>query len=150
MHREQRHVPYPAELMYRVVADVEQYPSFLPWVVGLRVKSRAPRQVMAEMLVGYKGFRERYTSRITLDPDNYKIDVEQAEGPFRTLETHWQFTPDGKGTEGGCRINFAIAFAFKSRVLDAVAGAAFKKALLRMTEAFEARAQKITQEESAG
>jgi coenzyme Q-binding protein COQ10 len=148
MHREQRHVPYPAALMYRVVADVEQYPQFLPWVLGLRVKSRDPRQITAEMLVGYKGFREHYTSRITLDPDTHRIDVEQAEGPFRMLDTHWQFTPDEGGDEEGCLVDFSIAFAFKNRVLDAVAGASFKRALLRMTEAFEAQAKKIMQEES--
>lgn len=146
MHRETRRVPYPACLMYRVVAEVEHYPQFLPWVVGLRVKSRSERQVVAEMLVGYKGFRERYTSRVTLDPDRYRIDVEQAEGPFRHLTNQWRFTP----VEGGCEIDFAIDFAFKSRILGAVASAAFEKALLRMTEAFEARARKIQEEEGVG
>jgi len=146
MHRETRRVPYPAGLMYRVVAEVEHYPEFLPWVLGLRVKSRTEHQVIAEMLVGYKGFRERYTSRVTLDPQNHRIDVEQAEGPFKTLANHWRFTP----REDGCEVDFAIDFAFKSRILGAVASAAFEKALMKMTEAFEARAKKIMEEEGVG
>jgi coenzyme Q-binding protein COQ10 len=146
MHRERRLVPYPADLMYRVVAEVEHYPEFLPWVLGLRVKSRTERQVIAEMLVGYRGLRERYTSRIALDPEHHRIDVEQADGPFRCLANHWQFTPK----DNGCEVDFAIDFAFKSRVLGAVASAAFEKALLKMSEAFEARAKKITQEEGGG
>ncbi len=146
MHRERRLVPYPADLMYRVVAEVEHYPEFLPWVVGLRVKSRTEHEVIAEMMVGYKGFRERYTSRVTLDPEHRRIDVEQTEGPFHHLANHWRFTP----TEKGCEVDFAIDFAFKSRILGAVAGAAFEKALMKMTEAFEARARKITDEEGAG
>jgi coenzyme Q-binding protein COQ10 len=146
MHRERRLVPYPADLMYRVVAEVEHYPQFLPWVLGLRVKSRTEHQVIAEMLVGYKGFRERYTSRVTLDPGHRRTDVEQAEGPFDHLTNHWQFTP----TENGCEVDFAIDFAFKSRILGAVAGAAFERALLKMTEAFEARAKKIMSEEGVG
>jgi coenzyme Q-binding protein COQ10 len=146
MHRERRLVPYPADLMYRVVAEVEHYPQFLPWVLGLRVKSRTEHQVIAEMLVGYKGFRERYTSRVTLDPEHRRIDVAQAEGPFHHLTNHWQFTP----TENGCAVDFAIDFAFKSRILGAVAGAAFEKALMKMTEAFEARAKKIMEGEGVG
>jgi coenzyme Q-binding protein COQ10 len=146
MHRERRLVPYPADLMYRVVAEVEHYPEFLPWVLGLRVKSRGERLVVAEMLVGYRGFRERYTSRVALDPEHRRIDVTQVDGPFHHLTNHWQFTP----AENGCEVDFAIDFAFKSRILGAVAGAAFEKALLKMTEAFEARAKKIMQGEGVG
>jgi coenzyme Q-binding protein COQ10 len=145
MHRETRIVPYPADLMYRVVAEVEHYPEFLPWVAGLRVKSRSEQVVMAEMLVGYGSFREKYTSRVTLDPQHRRIDVVQTEGPFRKLENHWRFTPAG----GGCEVDFAIDFAFRNRILGAVAGAAFEKVLLKMTEAFEARAKTLQQEGDA-
>ena len=139
MHRETRIVPYPATLMYRVVAEVEHYPAFRPWVAGLRVKSRTPGQVIAEMLVGYKGFREKYTSRVDLDPAQLRIDVAQIEGPFRILENHWHFVP----VADGCEVRFAIDFAFKNRILGAVAGAAFEKVLLKMTQAFEARAKEL-------
>ncbi len=154
MHRdEKRIVPYPADLMFRVVADVERYPDFLPWVLGLRVKSRTagivPEIVTAEMLVGYKGFRERYTSRIALDPVARRVDVTQTEGPFRRLENHWQFTPsfDEQADEACCEIDFAIDFEFRNRILGAVAGAAFEKALMKMTEAFEIRARHIQKQE---
>ena len=137
MHRETRRVPYPAELMYRVVSDVEHYPQFLPWVLGLRVKSRHGNIIFAEMMVGYKSFREKYTSKIVLDPAALTVDVTQADGPFRKLENHWRFTPHGPEA---CDVNFAIDFEFRNRLLGAVAGAAFEKALFKMTEAFEARA----------
>ncbi|HJR56157.1 MAG TPA: type II toxin-antitoxin system RatA family toxin [Rhizomicrobium sp.] len=141
MHKEVRLVPHSAELMYRVVADVEQYPQFLPWVLGLRVKSRSGHIVFAEMMVGYKSFREKYTSKIVLDPAALTVNVTQADGPFRKLETHWRFTPRGPQA---CEVHFAIDFEFRNRLLGAVAGAAFEKALLRMTEAFEARAAALS------
>jgi coenzyme Q-binding protein COQ10 len=146
MHNEVRIVPYPAALMYDVVADVEKYPLFLPWVLGLRVKSRDSRMVLAEMMVGYKGFREKYTSRVLLDPAAMTVDVAQVEGPFRRLENHWRFVPlkRGDGAEA-CEVHFRIAFEFRNRLLGAVARAAFEKALLRMTEAFEARAAALSQ-----
>lgn len=141
MYREARIVPYPADLMYRVVADVERYPEFLPWVLGLRVKSRQENIVIAEMMVGYKAFREKYTSRILLDPAALTVDVTQTQGPFRKLENHWRFTPVGPSS---CEVQFMIDFEFRNRLLGAVAGASFEKALIRMSEAFEARAAALS------
>jgi coenzyme Q-binding protein COQ10 len=140
MHRETRVVPYSADLMYRVVADIEQYPKFLPWVLGLRVKSRSDNMLVAEMLVGYGAFREKYTSRVTLDPQARRIDVVQTDGPFRKLENHWRITPQGDA----CEIDFTIDFEFRNRVMAAVAGAAFEKVLLKMSQAFEARAAAVS------
>ncbi len=137
MYSEARIVPYPAETMFRVVADVERYPEFLPWVLGLRVKSRDANIVIAEMMVGYKAFREKYTSRILLDPAALAVDVTQVEGPFRRLENHWRFTPVD---DARCEVQFAIDFEFRNRLLGVVAGASFEKALIKMTTAFEARA----------
>lgn len=144
-HRETRFVPYPASLMYEVVSDVEKYPQFLPWVVALRVLSRGDNRLTAEMAVGYGALRERYTSDIVLDPENLKVDVSQTSGPFKVLENHWQFTPQSDG----CEISFSIQFEFKSRLLHSVASAKFEKALLKMTDAFEARAKTIKEGRAA-
>jgi coenzyme Q-binding protein COQ10 len=143
-HRETRRVPYTAHLMFAVVADVEKYPQFLPWVVALRVLSRTregERKILtAEMAVGYHALRERYTSRIALDAAARTVDVVQTSGPFRQLENHWRFVPQGES----CDVEFAIAFAFKSRLLEAAAGKAFGKVMPRMTAAFEARAKALS------
>ncbi len=139
-HRETRFIPYPAALMYRVVADVEQYPQFLPWVVALRVLARRDNGLTAEMAVGYGGLRERYTSDVKLDPVAHTIDVVQSKGPFKTLENHWRFTPQGHG----CEVEFSILFEFKSRLLHGVAGHAFEKVMLKMADAFEARAAALS------
>src|SRR5262249_40557410 len=107
--------------MFQVVADIEQYPKFLPWVVALRVLSREhlakPEVVTAEMAVGYGAFREKYTSRVELNPTARAIDVTQTSGPFKVLENHWRFAPEGMGS----RVEFSIAYEFRSRILNAVA-----------------------------
>ena len=138
-HRETRFVPYPAELMYAVVSDVEQYPQFLPCVVALRVLARRDNGLSAEMVVGYGALRERYTSDVALDPVARSVAVTQTAGPFKTLENHWRFTP----RDEGCEIEFSISFEFKSRLLQGVAGAKFEKAMLKMTGAFAARAKTL-------
>ncbi len=147
-HSESRIVPYTADLMFSVVADVERYPEFLPWVVALRVKSRQTEGgrdvLLAEMAVGYRALRERYTSRVTLDPAARTIDVVAIDGPFHKLENHWRFTPEG----ATARTEFKVAFEFSNRLLQKAAGAAFEKVLLKMTDAFEARAAKLSQSET--
>lgn len=131
--------------MYAVVADVERYPEFLPWVVALRVKSRQSQDgrdiLLAEMAVGYRALRERYTSRVTLDPVARTIDVVAIDGPFHKLENHWRFTPEGSMT----RTEFKVAFEFSNRLLQKAAGAAFEKVLLKMSDAFETRAASLSQ-----
>lgn len=144
-HRETRFVPYSADLMYAVVSDVEKYPQFLPWVVALRVLSRGDNRMTAEMAVGYGALRERYTSDVVFDPIQRRVDVAQARGPFKTLENHWRFIPANEG----CEIEFSILFEFKSRLLHGVAGAKFEKVMLKMVEAFEARAKQIQEGKAA-
>jgi coenzyme Q-binding protein COQ10 len=142
-HHETRLVPYAAGLMYAVVSDVEKYPQFLPWVVALRVLSRRADGLTAEMAVGYGGLRERYTSDVALDPLQHRIDVVQIhdrKNPFKTLENHWRFTPKPVG----CEVEFSIQFEFKSRLLHGVAGHAFEKVMLKMADAFEARAAALS------
>ncbi len=130
--------------MFQVVADVELYPKFLPWCVALRVLSRERvknRDVLAaEMAVGYGALREKYTSRVLLDPVARTVDVAQTTGPFRQLENHWRFTP----LPSGCQIDFSLAYEFRSRILGAVAGAAFGKVYVKMADAFEARAKALS------
>ena len=144
-HTETRLLPYSADLMFGIVADVERYPEFLPWCTGLRILSRAKdgeRDILiAEMLVGYRGLRERYTSRVTLDPATRTIDVVQTDGPFRVLANHWRFVPKENGSE----VTFRIDFEFKSRLLNMVAGQAFEHVLFKMTDAFETRAKQLSE-----
>lgn len=147
-HRESRVVPYDPDTMFAIVADVERYPEFLPWVVGLRVLSRAidagKEIVIAEMQVGFSALRERYTSRITSDPSARRIDVQQVHGVFRELENCWRFTPKGQG----CSIDFFVRFEFRSRLLSAIAGRAMSLAVSSMTHAFEERARKLSSKDA--
>ena len=140
-HTESRIVPYSADRMFGIVADVESYPQFLPWCTRLRIIDRERDNILrAEMEVGFGGIKERYTSRVTLDAASRTIDVVQIDGPFRKLENHWRFTPQGER----CRVDFSIEFEFRSWLLNAVAGAAFERVLVKMTDAFEARARALS------
>lgn len=144
VHTESKHLPYTAEQMFDLVADVESYPEFLPWVMGARIKRREGDVLFADLMVGFKMVREQYTSRVALKRPN-RIDVTYTEGPFRRLENHWQFTP----TDGGCRVDFYLDFEFRSRVLQRLIGSVFSEAVRRMVGAFESRAKRLYGTQSA-
>jgi coenzyme Q-binding protein COQ10 len=137
-HAEARELPHTPEQLFSLVADIERYPEFLPWCVGARIRERQPDLVVADLVIGFKMFRERFTSRVTLDPPQ-RIDVTYAEGPFRYLTNHWSFT----AVPGGCRIDFFVDFAFKSRLMQRVIEMLFSEAVRRMVGAFEKRARDL-------
>ena len=138
-----RRVPYTAEQMFAVVADVERYPEFVPLCEQLVVKTRevgsTHTTLTASMSVGYHAIRETFTSRVTLRPERKEIDVAKIDGPFARLTNRWRF----RDVPGGSEIHFHIDYAFASRVLSLLMGAVFDKAVRKYTEAFEARARTL-------
>lgn len=138
-HSEIRMLPHSAEQMYALVADVGRYAEFLPWVVAMRVRSDSKTETIADMIVGIKGFRESFSSRVIKEP-MAKITVDYLDGPMRHLHNEWRFTPR---PEGGCRIDFMVDFAFKSSLFQTMAGQMFDRALRKMIAAFETRADAL-------
>jgi coenzyme Q-binding protein COQ10 len=139
-HAERRHLPYRPQQLFDLVADVERYPEFLPWCVGARIRSRTEREIVADLMIGFRLIRERFTSRVTLDRERNRIDVAYTEGPFKYLNNHWIFEPDG---QGGTTLDFYVDFEFRSIVLQKVIGVVFHEAVRRMVGAFEARAKDL-------
>jgi coenzyme Q-binding protein COQ10 len=122
--------------MFDLVADVARYDEFLPWVVAVRIRSASATEIVADMVVGFNAFKERFTSKVALDRPT-QICVDYVEGPLKYLRNEWRFEP---APEGGTTVHFAVDFAFKSRIFEALAGQMFDRALRRMTGAFETRA----------
>jgi len=144
-HTETRHLPYTPEQMFDLVADVPSYARFLPWVSAIRVRSNSDTEMVADMIVGFKGLRETFTSRVAKRRPEH-IHVDYVEGPLKYLHNDWQFRPDG---EGGCFVDFSVDFAFKNRVFEMLAGQVFDRALRKMIGAFEERATKLYGVESS-
>ena len=137
-------VPYSAEQMFDLVADVIKYPEFLPWCTALRIVQDNVQdgggELTADMVVGYKVFRERFRSEVTLDKEAKTINATYVDGPFRSLENRWRFVDR---PEGGSVIEFEISFEFKNLFLQATAQSVFDKAFSRMSEAFVVRADDV-------
>jgi len=143
-HSETRHLPYPPELLFDLVADVGRYGEFLPWVAAVRVKSDSETEMVADLVVGFKGLHETFTSRVHKHkPD--RICVDYVDGPLKFLRNEWTFRPDG---QGGTLLDFCVDFAFRSALFEALAGQMFERAFRKMTGAFEERARALYSGES--
>ncbi len=142
-HEETRHLPYTAEQMYALVSDVARYPEFLPWTAAARVRSvtdDGDRKIMlADLVISFKVFREKFGSRVVLWPDEHRIDTEYLDGPFEFMISNWKFTD----TDGGCDVFFHVDFAFRNRLLQSTATLFFNDAMQRIVRAFERRAQEL-------
>ncbi len=144
-HSETRIMPYTADQMYDLVADVARYPEFLPWTAAARIRSRTQREdgsevMEADLVISFKVFRERFGSRVTLWPSEKRIDTEYLEGPFRHMKSQWGFRDL---PEGGCEVSFFVDFEFKSAILQKIIGVVFDEAMHRVVRAFEGRAQAL-------
>ena len=143
--RETRRLPYSCEQMFDLVADVARYDEFLPWVVATRVRSDSDTQMVADMLVGFKAIREKFTSRVDKARPE-RLEVHYLDGPLRDLDNSWTFRPT---QEGGCEIDFSVDFTFRNAVFEAIAGQYFDRAFRKMVEAFERRADDLYGREGA-
>ncbi len=132
-------MPYAPDQLYTLVSEVEKYPEFLPWCLAARIRKREEALLIADLIIGYKMIRERFTSRVNLDPAAMRIHVTYAEGPFKYLNNHWRFLEHPEG----CEIDFYIDFEFRSRVLRKMMEPLFNEAVRRMVRAFAARARDL-------
>ncbi len=126
--------------MFDLVADVGRYPEFLPWCVGARIRSQTDKLLIADLIIGFKGIRESFTSRVALDREAMTIQVTYQDGPFKHLDNKWKF--ENSGVEK-CVLDFFVDFEFKSRVMQRLIEMLFSEAVRRMVGAFEKRAAQL-------
>jgi coenzyme Q-binding protein COQ10 len=143
-HHEYRQMPYSAEQIYDLVADVARYPEFLPWTAAARIRSRKPieggEEIEADLVISFKVFRERFGSRVQLYPEQGKIDTAYLDGPFKYMKSHWHIKP---APDTGCIVDFHVDFEFRNPVLQKLIGVVFDQAMRRVVGAFEARAKAL-------
>ncbi len=121
----ERHVPHIPQRMYEIVADLEDYPRFIPNCRAMVVRpdpGAGDKDVrLARMTLSFGPITQAYTSRVTLDPEARTIRAKAVDGPFAYLDSVWSFEPEGMGT----RVKFEIDFKISNPFIAAVAEPAF-------------------------
>ena len=142
-HSETRVLPYTAQQMYDLVADVAKYPEFLPWTAAAQIRSVEDRgdhqEMLADLVISFKLFQERFGSRVRLYPEQKRIETAYIQGPFKHMDSVWQFRDVPHGVE----VSFRTDFEFRSRLLQHAAGVFFHQAMMQIVRAFERRAQSL-------
>lgn len=138
-YEESRVINHTPVNLFNLVSDVNKYPEFLPWCKGARVKNIRDNVFDADLIIGFKIYKEIYSSRIYLDYVNNKILVEYKDGPFEHLENSWVFNKNNNG----CKVEFMVDFKFKSIFLQTIMETLFSEAVRRMVKAFENRANQL-------
>ena len=138
-YKESRVINHTPNNLFKLVSDVSNYPEFLPWCLGARIKNQDDNSFEADLIIGFKIYKEIYSSKIFLDNKNKKIDVKYKDGPFEHLENYWIFKKD----KNGCKVEFMVDFKFKSNFLQTIMETLFSEAVCRMVKAFETRANEL-------
>ncbi|MFP4313513.1 MAG: type II toxin-antitoxin system RatA family toxin, partial [Alphaproteobacteria bacterium] len=128
-HIEQKTLPYSPEQMFSLVTAVDKYSEFAPWCVASRIKEWQSEHVFfADLVVGYKVFRERFTSKVFLTPPEGdqpgEIYIEYLRGPLKQLKNKWKFS---RAENGSCIIDFNVEFEFTNSMLQGIAQVFFQE-----------------------
>jgi ribosome-associated toxin RatA of RatAB toxin-antitoxin module len=132
-------VPYSADAMYGLVADVERYGEFLPWCGGARILARADDALTASVDIAYRGVHKSFTTRNRLEPGR-SMEMQLVDGPFRKLHGYWRFDPlDAEA----CKVSLDLDFDFSNRLLGMVIGPVFESIANSLVDSFRSRAEAL-------
>ena len=136
-HRENYYINSKKEIIFNVIANIENYPSFLPWCIGARIiDTKNVSDIIiqkAELLISFKSFRERFISEVKLDKNNWTVNIVSNKKPFKMLEGCWKIIEKKEN----CEVSFEINFELKSVILEKIIGLVFFQSVRSIVKAFE-------------
>ena len=136
-HKETYNINTNKEKIFDVIANIENYPTFLPWCIGARSTETYELSDIiikrAELVIAFKSFRESFISDIQLNKKNWTINIQSNKKPFKSLKGQWII----QEKDNHCEVSFEIKFEFKSIILEKIIGVVFFNAVKSIVKAFE-------------
>jgi coenzyme Q-binding protein COQ10 len=137
-------VPYSGEQAFELVSDIAAYPDFIKWITAMRVSEMTARQdgsftCIGEAAVGFKGFVERFTTRVVADPNAGNVVASLVKGPFRKLKAEWTILASN---QDGSDISLSIDYDFRNPFIGMLAAANQELAVNKILSAFLAEAER--------
>jgi coenzyme Q-binding protein COQ10 len=142
-----RVLPYDPADLYRIAADVQFYPAFVPLCRAVRIWNASTTEdgtnlFTARIDIAYPklAISESFESEVTCDPNRLSVKSYSLKPPFRYLDSSWQFLPQpGRGT----KVKITIDYELRSRMLQLLMTASFDLVMNRVIAAFEGRAAEL-------
>ena len=125
--------------MFALVADIESYPSFLPWCRNTVVQQRDGNTVDATLELERGRLSKSFTTRNTLQQDQ-SIGLSLIGGPFKHLSGGWSFQQLG---DSGCKVALELEFEFENTLTDMVFGSFFEDTCNSLVDSFTRRASDV-------
>jgi coenzyme Q-binding protein COQ10 len=138
-HVERHHSLYSPAQLFDLVADVEQYPNFLPWIIAARVTRRENRTIWTDLTVGTGLFSKRFTTVALLNRP-HRIEVNSYDQMFECFDQIWTFEPTAGG---GTNVGYRVDLNLKSHILQTLMGALLADRAKTMMKAYMRRAQRL-------
>ena len=136
-HKETYNINANKETIFNVIANIENYPTFLPWCIGARITDTNQLSDIliqrAELVIAFKSFRESFFSDIQLNKKIWTINIQSNKKPFKSLKGQWII----QEKDNHCEVSFEIKFEFKSIILEKIIGVVFFNAVKSIVKAFE-------------
>ena len=136
-HKETYSINANKETIFNVIANIENYPTFLPWCIGARITDENQLSDVliqkAELVIAFKSFRESFFSDIQLNKKIWTINIQSNKKPFKSLKGQWII----QEKDNHCEVSFEIKFEFKSIILEKIIGVVFFNAVKSIVKAFE-------------
>ena len=136
-HKETYNINANKEIIFDVIANIENYPTFLPWCIGARSTETYELSDIiikrAELVIAFKSFRESFFSDIQLNKKIWTINIQSNKKPFKSLKGQWVI----QEKDNHCEVSFEIKFEFKSIILEKIIGVVFFNAVKSIVKAFE-------------
>lgn len=131
-------VPYGPEQCFALVSDIARYPDFIRWITALRVSEQRQtgpgvNECLGEVVVGFKGFSERFSTRVVADEPARRVTAALVRGPFRKLFAEWRIT---ESVAGASDVSLEIHYEFRNPVVAFLAAANHDLATDRILSAF--------------
>jgi coenzyme Q-binding protein COQ10 len=135
-------MPFAPSDLVSLVADVNAYPRFLPWIKATRIIKPEARDTghyfIGEAVVGYKAFRAQFSTHVDVDEQARTVTTRLINGPFKALSCIWEFRPSISGT----LVDLTLDFEFSEPFLANLLAANMDKAVGKLIKAFTAEAEK--------
>ena len=137
-------VPYSAQQMFDLVADIPAYPTFLPWCGGARIVSRESDAVIASIDIAYGGIHKTFTTRNLLQ-NGKMMEIRLLDGPFSFLQGFWNFTPLDQHAS---KISLDLEFEVANKLVSVVLTPMFTSVANQLVDSFHRRARGLYGERS--
>ena len=136
---ERQHLVYTAPQLFDLVADVERYPEFLPWVIEARIRYRTDSAMLVDMTIKTGRLQKQFSTAAALHRP-HRIDISSYDPLFDRFEQRWTFEP---AANGGTNVEYHVDVKFRSRVLQMLMGKSFAGRAMATMSAFERQAHRL-------